>query len=215
MERMKNVDVELKEFVEKEILPLYDCFDEAHHRDHAYKVIRDSMVLAQNYEVDMNMVFAIAAYHDTGLRVDRATHHLVSGQIIREDVRLKKWFDAAQVEMMAQAVEDHRASATRPPRSIYGCIVAEADRNIDIPTIIRRTIQYGFAHYPEMGDEEQIRRTHEHLVEKYGPDGYLKLWIPGSDNERKLHELWVMMEDGEKIDAMVRAMYNELKNGSK
>lgn len=207
---MMNINKELQEFVEKNILPIYDQFDEAHRRDHAEKVIRDSLALSKDYDVDVDMVFAIAAYHDTGLQIDRTTHHMISGRIVREDKHLGQWFSDSQIEIMAQAVEDHRASATRPPRSVYGRIVAEADRNIDIPTIIRRSIQYGLAHYPELDFEEQIRRAHEHLNEKYGPNGYLKLWIPGSENERKLHELWTMMEDFDKIDGIVREIANSL-----
>lgn len=96
---------------------------------------------------------------------------------------------------MAQAVEDHRASATHEPRSIYGRIVAEADRNIDIDVIITRTLQYGLAHYPQLNAEGHIQRALQHLHEKYSHTGYLKLWIPGSKNERELHRLWDLIDD--------------------
>lgn len=201
---------ELKEYVESAILPRYAQFDAAHRRDHAEVVISRSFELAGAYEVDMDMVYAIAAYHDTGLVVDRKTHHLESGRIVREDMRLREWFTEEQIETMAQAVEDHRASADHEPRSIYGRIVAEADRNIDIKTILTRTIQYGLSHYPELDKAGNIRRTLDHLDEKYGRNGYLKLWIPGSENERKLHELWLLMDDPEAILAAVETLYDEL-----
>ena len=89
------------------------------------------------------MVYAIAAYHDTGLCEGRDTHHLVSGRIIREDKKLREWFNEGQIETMAQAAEDHRASSGHEPRSIYGKIVAEADRLISPEKVIRRTIQFG------------------------------------------------------------------------
>jgi uncharacterized protein len=41
---------------------------------------------------------------------------------------------------MKEAVEDHRASSSRQPRSIYGKIVAEADRDIDTHEIFLRAI---------------------------------------------------------------------------
>ena len=142
----QEVNPSLRQFIHAEILPLYAQFDAAHREDHAEKVIHDSLELAEAYDVDLDMVYAIAAYHDVGLAEDRKTHHLVSGRMVRADERLARWFSAEQVETMAQAVEDHRASSDHEPRSIYGRLVAEADRNIDIDTIVRRTLQYGFDH---------------------------------------------------------------------
>jgi uncharacterized protein len=186
---------EILHFIEKEILPQYDTFDAAHQRNHAQKVINESMVLASGYDVNPDMVYTIAAYHDLGLCEGRETHHLVSGAILRNDERLRQWFTSEEIEVMAQAVEDHRASATHAPRSIYGRIVAEADRNIDIDVIITRTLQYGLAHYPELDAEGHVHRAIQHLHEKYSRTGYLKLWIPGSKNERELHRLWDLIDD--------------------
>ena len=186
---------ELLHFIDKEVLPQYDHFDAAHQRDHALKVIEESMVLAQGYEVNPDMVYAIAAYHDLGLCEGRETHHLVSGTIVRNDERLRQWFTLEEIEEMAQAVEDHRASATRAPRSIYGRIVAEADRNIDIDVIITRPLLYGLAHYPKLDAEGHIQRALQHLHEKYSRTGYLRLWIPGSRNERELHRLWNLIDN--------------------
>lgn len=192
---MGNVNQELVHFIDKEILPQYNHFDAAHQRDHALKVIEDSMMLAQGYEVNPDMVYTIAAYHDLGLCEGRETHHLASGTIVRNDERLQQWFTLEEIEAMAQAVEDHRASATHAPRSIYGRIVAEADRNIDIDVIITRTLLYGLAHYPELDAEGHIQRALQHLHEKYSRTGYLKLWIPGSRNERELHQLWDLIDN--------------------
>ena len=185
----KIVKVTLKEYIETEIIPRYDAFDGAHRRDHVGYVIDESLKLAEHYGLARNMVYTVAAYHDTGLAVDRKTHHLESGRILRSDELLKRWFSPEQIEIMAQAVEDHRASSNSEPRSIYGKIVAEADRQIDSLTIIRRTISYGLSHYPELDREGHWLRTLEHIREKYADGGYLKLWIPESDNARKLEEL--------------------------
>lgn len=200
----------LKLYIESEILPRYAAFDAAHQRDHADSVIRQSLTLAEHYDVNEDMVYAIAAYHDTGLVVDRKTHHLESGRIIREDIRLQEWFSPEQIETMAQAAEDHRASSDHEPRSIYGKIVAEADRLIDADTILRRTIQYGFAHYPEMSREEHIARAIAHLHEKYAEGGYLKLWIPESPNAARLRELWALIRQENELLLRVETIYDEL-----
>ena len=113
-------------------------------------VIKQSLKIAKHYPVIQEMVYAIAAFHDLGLEVDRKTHHLESGRIVRETEQLKEWFSPEEIETMAQAVEDHRASSDHEPRSIYGKIVAEADRYVVPEKIIERTIQYGLDRYPEL-----------------------------------------------------------------
>lgn len=182
-------------YVEQEILPRYDHFDTAHQRNHADEVIERSLALAKHYEVNNDMVYAIAAYHDTGLCQGRDMHHLVSGRIIREDTKLREWFDETQIETMAQAAEDHRASSGHEPRSIYGKIVAEADRLISPEKVIRRTIQFTQDHFPEYDKEQQYQRFREHLMEKYSDTGYLKLWLPESENAPRLEELRKIIRD--------------------
>ena len=193
-------------YVEQEILPRYDHFDAAHQRDHIDAVISRSLDLAKHYDVDTNMVYTIAAYHDTGICEGRDTHHLVSGRIIREDKKLREWFNEDQIETMAQAAEDHRASSGREPRSIYGKIVAEADRLIVPDIVIQRTIQYGLDHYPELDKEGQYKRFRQHLLEKYSDTGYLRLWLPESDNAPRLETLRCIIRD----EAKTRAAFEEL-----
>ena len=216
----------LENYIYGTIVPRYAFFDDAHKEDHALTVIgqamkllddRDSWILSGapsaevwNIPVDRNMLLAAAACHDLGLVNGRENHHLDSGRIIREDTALREWFDAQQVEVIAQAAEDHRASGKGAPRSIYGMIVAEADRVIDSHTIIRRTIQYGLKHYPELDTEGHISRASAHLAEKYGRGGYLRLWIPWSDNASRLEELQNIIDDPESLRKEVERMLSEL-----
>ena len=186
---------ELQSYIDGEVIPRYTAFDKAHREDHARMVIDRALAMGKAYDIDEEMLLVAAACHDLGLAVDRKTHHLESGRIIRADGRLKEWFSPEQVETIAQAAEDHRASATTPPRSIYGRLVAEADRLIDPETIIRRTVQYGLDHYPGLDKEGHWQRTLEHLHEKYAEGGYLHLLIPGSPNEAPLARLRAIIKD--------------------
>ena len=196
---MNKLSKSLVTYIQRGILPRYAFFDAAHQRNHAEEVIERSLALAQHYDVDENMVYAIAAYHDTGLCEGRDTHHLVSGRIIRDDKKLREWFDDDQIETMAQAAEDHRASSGHEPRSIYGKIVAEADRLISPEKVIRRTILFTQDHFPNYNKEQQYQRFREHLMEKYSDTGYLKLWIPESDNAVRLEELRKIIRDENKM----------------
>lgn len=199
----------LKEYIESEIIPRYDNFDGAHRRDHVRSVIGQSQELSRYYDVNPEILYAAAAYHDLGLCEGREKHHLVSGRIIREDKTLLNWFSVEEIEVIAEAAEDHRASNETPPRSIYGKIIAESDRLIDPETVIRRTVQYGFAHYPQTNREQMWERTLTHLKKKYGYGGYLKLWIPESSNACRLEELRKIIADEKRLRSMFDRFYDE------
>lgn len=191
----QQVSLEIMEFVERQILPRYNAFGESHGLRHVTRVIKNSLRLADVTGADINMVYVIAAYHDLGMEGPRAIHHLTSGKILMADARLKKWFNVDQLKVMKEAVEDHRASSSRQPRSIYGKIVAEADRDIDVHEIFLRAIQYGKENDPDKTVEEHWERFAQHMDEKYSNNGYIKLWIPNSPNEKALKELRNIIED--------------------
>ena len=199
----------LRDYIESEIIPRYAAFDKAHREDHVRMVIDRALAMGKAFDIDEDMLLAAAAFHDLGLAVDRKTHHLESGRIIREDARLREWFSPEQVEIIAQAAEDHRASSSAPPRSVYGRLVAEADRMIEPVTIIRRTVQFGFAHYPELDKEGHWQRTLEHLREKYAEGGYLHLLIPGSPNEEPLSRLRALIKDEKRLRSIFEGAYTQ------
>lgn len=178
------IPANLTHYIETEIIPRYEKFDKAHNLSHVQAVIGESLSLAKQYGVNENMAYTIAAYHDTGLCHDRATHHLISGEILKQDAALRQWFNEKEIETMKEAVEDHRASTDHEPRSIYGRIVAEADRVIDPTITLRRTVQYGLKQQQEADKEWHYQRFHQHLMDKYAPGGYLKLWFPESKASR-------------------------------
>ena len=187
--------LDLVEFIETKILPKYAEFDRAHNLEHVTRVIRRSIDLVKTTGADINMVYTVAAYHDLGMSGPRAIHHLTGGKILAADNRLKKWFSPEQIKIMKEAIEDHRASASRAPRSLYGKVIAEADRDIDVEVVIRRTIQYGLSNYPELDKEGHWKRFKEHLDSKYSVNGYIRLWLPKSPNEKNLNDLRNLIAD--------------------
>lgn len=196
---MRHPDPSLEAYVEAEIIPRYEHFDRAHGTDHVRTVIAQSLALAAHYDVDTDMVYTVAAYHDTGLVNGRERHHIDAGRILAEDAELRRRFTEEQIGVMREAVEDHRASSDHAPRTIYGRIVAEADRVIVPATIIRRTVQYGLANYPALDREGHYARCRDHLQKKYAEGGYLRLWIAESDNVRRLEELRAIIRDPQRL----------------
>ena len=202
---------EIRHFVEREIVPRYDDFDAGHSRDHVLTVIDQALQLAEYYpEVDHYILLIAAAYHDLGLVNGREHHHTDSARIIRDDERLRQWFSEEEIGTIADAAEDHRASSDHEPRTIYGRIVAEADRIIDGETIVRRALQYGMKHEPGLDREGQYRRLMEHMREKYDYGGYLKLWIPESDNARNLEAFRQTLADEKAFRSLFDNIYQSL-----
>ena len=200
---------EIVEYVEREILPRYEGFDAAHRRDHVDVVIERSVALARELGARVDMAYIVAAYHDTGLAVGRDVHHTESKRILLEDSALRQWFSAEDIATMADAVEDHRASSKQPPRTLYGRIVAEADRLIEPRTILRRTVQFTLTHHPDLDREEGYQRLLEHMREKYDYGGYLKLWVEESDNAQRLEELRKIIADKPTLRRLYEEIYAE------
>lgn len=208
--KLKPVTTEIIDYVERKIIPRYATFDKAHQENHVRMVIEQSLRLAEHIpSMNPDMVYIIAAFHDLGLINGRENHHRDSRKILEADAFVKSHFTRKQIVTMGRAVEDHRASNQKKPRNGYGLLVAEADRFIEPETIIRRTIQYGLANYPQLDREGHYQRTIEHLHEKYGPQGYLKVWIPWSDNAKNLKKLHQIISDKPRLDEIFNRIFDE------
>lgn len=203
------VKPEILAYVEQEILPLYDGFDKAHDRGHADKVIGDSLDIMLDYDVNPDMVYTIAAYHDVGLAKGREEHEKHSGEYLLADEKLRAWFSEEALEIMREAVEDHRASNAHAPRSIYGKIVSEADRDVEYETILRRMLLYSLRHFPDFSFDEHYARTCAHMQEKYGEQGYIHLWLDTRKNAEGLARVREAMRDEAALRADFRRIWEE------
>lgn len=200
----------LHEYIERQILPRYAAFDRGHQRDHAQSVINESLVLAKEHGADLDMAYTIAAFHDLGLEVNRELHHLHSGEILMADPVLPQFFTEEQRSIMRDAVEDHRASSKNAPRTIYGAIVAEADRHIDPVTILRRTLQFGMKQNPDADFEWHFERAYEHMLEKYAEGGYMRLWLNSKRNVEGLTKLREIIGDKEYMKTICERIFQTL-----
>lgn len=205
-----GVDPAIVGYVEEHVIPEYEKFDKAHRPDHVRMVIQQSMALAAHKpELDIDMVYLAAAFHDLGLVNGREMHHVDSRRILEGDRFVNSRYTREEITVMGEAIEDHRASGKNRPRNDYGLILAEADRFIDVETIIRRTVQYGLKNYPELDRQGHYERTVRHLEEKYGPEGYLKIWMPQSDNAARLEQLRRVIADRDRLAAVFGRIFEE------
>ncbi|MGM9869816.1 MAG: HD domain-containing protein [Sodaliphilus sp.] len=207
----RSFHAEVAAFLETQIVPRYDQFDAGHRRDHAHAVMQSAEKLAKFYpEVDETMLMVAAAYHDVGLENGREHHHTDSAAIMRADERLRQWFTPEEINLMADAAADHRASAKHEPRTIYGRLLAESDRQIDPHTVVLRAMQYTRTHFPDFNEEQQWQRLVEHMEEKYAEGGYLRLWIPESDNATRLAQLRAIIADKSRLRTLFHSLLKEI-----
>ena len=163
---------EIVGYIEREIIPQYAKL-KGHTEDHISQVIERSLKFAkQAPELNLNMVYVIAAYHDLGRLIDNETHNLESAKMLLSDKTLKIYFSKSELKTMAEAIEDHRASLDHEPRSIYGKLVSSADRNPSVETMLERSYDYNKSLHPDANEDDTIEDVRLHLREKYSPDGY-------------------------------------------
>ncbi len=208
----QHVNLEIMNFVEREILPRYNAFGHSHGMVHVQRVIRNALALVPATGADIDMVYVIAAYHDLGMEGPRAIHHITGGKILAADARLRRWFSAEQIRVMKEAVEDHRASASHAPRSVYGMIVAEADRDLEPVVVFSRTIEYGLENYRELDRNSHWERFASHMDSKYGANGYIKLWIPNSPNEKRIKTLRDIIADKARLHQVFDELFDRLSH---
>ena len=212
-----NFNEKLKDYIENNVFPEYEKNEKGHSIDHIKYVIDRSFQLVKENKLDVNpdMVYTIAAYHDIGHHINSKIHEIVSAEIMSKDKNLTKFFNDDELIVIKEAIEDHRASAKDDPRSIYGRIVSSADRNNEVESCLRRTYTYGKKLNPNATDEELYLRAYDVLVKKFGEDGYAKFYFKDTQYEEFLHELRELLKDKEKYIDTQRKYIEKLKKENK
>ena len=208
-----EINEELKKYIEENIFPEYQKNDLGHNIDHINYVINRSFKFAKTVpNINYNMVYTIAAYHDIGHHIYHKTHELISGEIMSKDKNLKNFFTDEQLNTIKEAIEDHRASADHEPRSIYGKIVSTADRNNTVEACLRRSYAYGKKHNPDYTDEELFKRAFQVLNKKFGIRGYAKFYFKDEEYENFLKDIRELLSDEKHFCNTQRKYINELRS---
>ncbi len=212
-----EVNSKLKKYIEEKVFPEYNKNESGHGINHIKDVIKRSFDLVKENDLDVNidMVYVVAAYHDIGHHIDSKTHEIISADIMSKDENLKEFFNEDELKVIKEAIEDHRASAKDDPRSIYGRIVSSADRNNKVEDCLRRTYTYGKKLNPEATDEELFQRAYDVLQNKFGEDGYAKYYFKDSNYEKFLKEIRYLLKDKDNYINTQRQYIKKLKEENK
>lgn len=205
------INNELKMYIENNIFPKYERNEKGHQIDHINYVINRCIELCKNKDIDINMLYVVAAYHDIGYYIDYKKHEIISAQIMYDDKNLKSFFNEQQLKTMKEAIEDHRASLDREPRSIYGKILSSADRNIDVDESLRRIYLYSIEHFSELSEEETIEECYKHALKKFGEYGYSKFFLEDKKYENYLKEMHYLLNNKKKYIERLRKIIFDIK----
>lgn len=179
-----TINKDLKHYIENKILPQYEENDNGHSLEHIDYVMKRCIKFAEQFKnIDFNMLYTIATFHDIAHHIDKKNHEKLSAEFFYYDEKMKEFFSEGERILIKEAIEDHRASSTYEPRSDYGKIISSADRSTDIDDFLRRTHAYTLKHFPNCTKQEMIERAYEHTEQKYGKSGYAKHYVKDEEYE--------------------------------
>lgn len=201
---MEEVNQNLEDYIEKNVLPQYDANNVGGHgKKHIETVINRSFEIVKEFNLDVNkdMVYTIAAFHDIGYKENPDQHEEVSSEKFKQDKEIAKFFNDEQIKVIAEAIVDHRASLEYEARSIYGKIVSSADRETSVENMLTRSILYqADKHKAENPTIEQvIEYSYKKLSSKYGKGGYAKMYYPDKKYTQYLDKMQELLENKDKF----------------
>lgn len=192
------INKRLEKYIIEEILPYYEKNDLGHNMEHIKYVIDRSIKFASTVpNINYDMVYAIACYHDIGHHIDPKNHEKISSEILLSDQKLTDFFTEEEIKIMAEAVNDHRASLETEPRNIYGKIISSADKNTSIEEPLKRTYAYRKNSNPHDSLEKIMNESRLHLIDKFGEAGYApeKIYFPDEQYDKYLIDIRKLLAD--------------------
>ena len=168
----------LKRYIENSVFPEYSKNEKGHGIEHINYVINRCFKFAEQFDnIDLDMLYAIASFHDIAHHIDKKNHEILSAKIFYENEKMMQFFTDEQRIVIKEAIEDHRASSKNVPRSDYGKIISSADRSTDVDDFLIRTHSYTLKHQPDSTITEMLERAYQHTLDKYGDNGYAKHYV--------------------------------------
>ena len=198
MKRIKSMNKILIDYIQNNIFPEYSKNDDGHNLKHIEYVIDRCMRFAEQFDnINLDMLYTIAAFHDIGHHINKNNHEKLSAQLFYENEDMKHFFTEEQRIIIKEGIEDHRASSCSVPRSDYGKIISSADRSTDVNDFLKRTHSYTLKYEPNLNRSEIIERAYNHTKEKYGDSGYAKNYVVDDEYNRFKNIISELLNDKE------------------
>lgn len=190
----------LVKYIEVNVFPEYSKNDSGHGIEHINYVIDRCMNFAKQFDnIDLNVLYTIASFHDIAHHIDKKNHEKLSAEIFYNNDDMKRFFTESQRIIIKEGIEDHRASSTTIPRSDYGKIISSADRSTNLEEFLKRTHAYTLKHNPDLNINQMVERAYNHTKDKYGEDGYAKNYVIDDDYDKFKNLIYELINDKEKF----------------
>lgn len=169
---LTDVNENLIDYVESNIFHQYGVNDKAHGIVHIREVIRRALALNDTFKLNLNanMIYAAAAYHDLGKHENHKIHEKIAARRFLSDDKMREFFSDEEMQIIADAIEDHRSSKNDCPRSIYGKLLSSADRNTSIDMVFIRSFFVAHERMPNVVITDYLDYTIERLSKKYSEE---------------------------------------------
>ena len=198
-----DLNENIVKYIVEKIFPQYDTNIGGHGIEHVKNVINRSFELNELFHLNLNpnMVYVIAAFHDMGYKVDPENHEQVSADIFYQDEVMKYFFSDEDRQIIYEAIIDHRASLEYEARSVYGKLVSSADRAIDIDIALWGIILFQRDKHKDenLSDLYIIEYAYKKLASKYGKGGYAKMYFPDQKYQDFLDAMQELVADKERF----------------
>lgn len=200
---LKQVNPALRNYVENKIFPQYAQNDKAHGMCHIREVIRRAFRLNKSFKLQLepDLIFAIAAYHDLGKHIDSKRHEIISAELFRQDAEMAKFFSPSQINLIAEAIEDHRSRKSDNPRSVYGQLISSADRNTRVEMVFVRSFFVGKDYQPEVTVAEHLDFNFHRLAQRYSLDDPENMFFADQEYRDFLVAMRQLLQDKELFKA--------------
>jgi len=209
---------DLYAYINSNIKSKYKSFDKAHNISHYNFVTNNCLeygneLINQGYDVDLEIAYVVGAYHDIGISNGREGHAKSSGVIVRNDSRLKEFYDDETIEVIAKAVEDHSSHLDYEPRSIYGKIVSDADRNNTLYLVFSRPVKYGLKNETYRDRSSHVDAVYEFVNNKFGRNGYVKYWLDIPQTRKEQESVWELLDNEKECRRYIMGIIDEVSKG--
>lgn len=193
----------------------YTNNNDGHGLEHIQEVITNLNKLMEMVEKDLgiklnkDLMYTAALYHDAGNVINRKTHHLESARIVKEEEYLKEIFTPEEIDLIALMCEEHRSSRKEPCSNIFSAILNDADSITPFERTIERTYEYNLKHSDDKSHEGIFREVYEHLIDKYGRNGYQKFRTKYAEELINMEERYQLLEN----EDLFRKLYDIVIKG--
>ncbi len=212
---MAELNSNLRKYIDENVLSQYEDNIGGHDLAHITYVIDRSFELDEAFSLNLNpdMIFTIAAFHDIGYKQDPDNHEQVSADLFADDKVMPTFFTEEQRKIIYDAIVDHRASLEYEARSDYGKLVSSADREIDVDRMLTRSFLYQKDKHAKESPtiDEVIAYSFKKLSSKYGKGGYAKMYFPDQKYKDFIATMEALTSDFDAFQAREKQIVEEKK----